>query len=794
MYGQDKFYNDIIPQSLRFDDGDSAYLTRTNSSAGNRRTWTFSAWVKVANIGSGTQNYILGGTTDNYNLNWAVFFFGSDELTFYSYTSTQQYQINTGDYGVFRDPSAWYHLVLAWDTTQATASDRIKLYINGVRFTNFDTAAYPAQNYEEGYINNNIQQDIGKAATANKGYDGYMAEVHFVDGTAYTPTAFGETKEGIWIPKQFTGTYGTNGYHFDFGNGSALGNDNSGNNNDFTPNGLAATNVVPDSPENNFGTMNPLDKNSMTVSNGNLKVVPSADYRAIRGTFGIPTSGKWYFEARILTPGGGNVQDNQIGVVTSSNVLTGTSPYPQSFTYGVGYLGSGNINRAGSNQQTGLTAFTAGKILGVAVNVDDNQVQFYLDGVAVGTTHALVSTTEPNFPFYVGATNRGAVFNFGQDSTFDAARSAGGNADANGIGDFAYAPPAGFLSLCSSNLPNPGIDPNDNENPTDHFNTVLYTGTGSSLAVTGVGFQPDWVWVKNRGTTNAHVVYDSVRGPALRIYPSSTAAEATGGLTSFDTDGFTVNGSFDTEGGSSNYVAWNWKAGGTAVTNNDGDIQSQVSANVKAGFSIVSWTADGSQDNRVGHGLNSAPELVIYKARTYTGNQSSWHWRTEVIDGTNDAFLWQTNDDAFDVDVAYPVPTSTTIGNYGYNNGSTMIAYCFHSIDGFSKIGKYVANNSTDGPFVYTGFRPAWVQTKADLDSMVWGMFDNKRETFNVRENMMAIAGAPAEPYQTQSDIDFLSNGFKFRDGATSWNNYSAGATYVYWAFASQPFKYANAE
>ena len=123
-----------------------------------------------------------------------------------------------------------------------------------------------------------------------------------------------------------------------------------------------------------------------------------------------------------------------------------------------------------------------------------------------------------------------------------------------------------------------------------------------------------------------------------------------------------------------------------------------------------------------------------------------------------------------------------------------MIAYCFHSIDGFSKIGKYVANNSTDGPFVYTGFRPAWVQTKADLDSMVWGMFDNKRETFNVRENMMAIAGAPAEPYQTQSDIDFLSNGFKFRDGATSWNNYSAGATYVYWAFASQPFKYANAE
>ena len=243
------FYPYSINQSLRFEDADSAYLTRTNSSAGNRRTWTFSAWVKVTNLNA-SQNYILGGTTDNYNLNWAVFFFGSDELTFYSYSSTQQYQLHLHE--VFRDPSAWYHLVLAWDTTQSTEADRIKIYINGSQITSFDTAAYPSLNYEEPYINNNIQQDIGRAATADKGYDGYMAEVHFVDGSALSPTSFGETKSGIWIPKKYTGSHGTNGYHLDFADGSALGDDESGNGNDFTPNGLAATDVMLDSPTNNW--------------------------------------------------------------------------------------------------------------------------------------------------------------------------------------------------------------------------------------------------------------------------------------------------------------------------------------------------------------------------------------------------------------------------------------------------------------------------------------------------------------------------------------------------------------
>ena len=324
----------------------------------------------------------------------------------------------------------------------------------------FDAARFPNNPIDERIEwDNNDAENSAATVDIDFDSDGFTLQTTFDNMNAssgeYIYMAFADTRDSV--------------FH----------KDTSGNLNNFTPSNLDVNDVVPDSPTNNFGTMNPLDKNSMTVSGGNLKVVPSADYKAIRGTFGIPTSGKWYFEARILTPGGGNVQDNQIGVVTQQNVLTGTSPYPQGFTYGVGYFGSGKINRAGSTAQSSLTAFTAGKILGVAVNVDDDEVQFYLDGSAVGTTEQLVSTTEPNFAFYVGATNRGVVFNFGQDSTFAGATTAGGNADANGIGDFKYAPPSGHLALCSSNLPDITIGPGQSSQADEHFDTVLYTGNGN---------------------------------------------------------------------------------------------------------------------------------------------------------------------------------------------------------------------------------------------------------------------------------------------------------------------------
>ena len=788
------FYDHNIAQSLRFNRGDTAYLARTSSSTSSSdKQFTFSCWVKRGNFGS---YYTLLGTAEG----------GDREYFGFMDTNVFIYQVNNGtnliSTQLFRDSAAWYHVVVAVNINESTASDRQKIYINGEQITSFSTANYYGSSDTVNFMKSGVVTSVGRLSSSYaNSFDGYIAEAHFVDGSTLAPTSFGETSEGIWIPKAYSGSYGTNGFHLTFADSSALGDDTSGNGNDFTANNLAASDVVPDSPTgNNFGVMNPLDKNSMTLSEGNLKVVPSGDYKAIRGTFGIPTSGKWYFEARYLTPGGGNVQDNQVGIVTASNVLSGSSPYPQAFTYGVGYLGLGQINRGGSAAQSSLTAVTAGKVLGVAVNVDDDEVQFYLDGSAVGTTHALVSTTEPNFPFYVGATNRGVIFNFGQDSTFTGAVSAGGNADANGIGDFAYAPPSGHLALCTSNLPDPTIGPGQDDQAGDYFNTVLYTGTGSSQSITGVGFQPDWVWIKGRSNSRRHMLFDSVRGVQKRLISDDTNSELTmtDGLSSFDSDGFTEGGNLNTGNSGETFVAWSWKAGGTAVSNSEGSLTCNVSANTEAGFSIVTWTAN-SDNGTLGHGLNSAPELIIAKP---LGSGTNWyvmHTPGGVVPATNILNLDNSADD-FNPGVnhfndTYPTDTVFSYGGYLGDDLSddNKVAYLFHSVDGFCKVSSYVGNSSTDGTFVYTGFRPAWLLVKTISGADRWVLFDSVRSPINPIEEKHELNpdDTSAEGTSGTDCFDFLSNGFKLRRTGNVFN--TSGRTYIYMAFAEAPFKFANA-
>jgi hypothetical protein len=501
------FYPYLIDQSLRFNKPDNAHLSKTYGTAGNRKTFTISCWIKRSNLSNNNIGHICASYDGSSTRQFRILFNSSDQLQFGQGGSGTSGIIATN--AVFRDTSAWYHCVFVADYANSTAADRAIIYVNGERQSVSTTSSFLDAN---GHWLSTYAMRIGRIGTSDVQYfDGYMAEFHCIDGTALDPTSFGETINGVWVPKQYSGSYGTNGFYLSFADSSAIGDDLSGNTNDWTANNLAASDVVPDSPTNNFGTMNVLDKNSMTLTEGNLRVTPTADYKAVRGTFGIPTSGKWYFEARVITGGGGNVQDNHIGITTSQNVLTGSSPYPQSFTYGVGYLGVGQINRAGSVSQTGLTTFSVGTILGVAVNLDDNEIQFYINGTTEGTTETLVSTAEPNFAFYVGATNRSSQFNFGQDSTFAGAISAGGNADANGYGDFAYAPPSGFLALCSANLDEPSIGPNSTTTSDEHFNTVTYTGTGASNSIT-VGFQPDFTWIKSRSNAYNHQLVNSVVG------------------------------------------------------------------------------------------------------------------------------------------------------------------------------------------------------------------------------------------------------------------------------------------
>ena len=321
------------------------------------------------------------------------------------------------------------------------------------------------------------------------------------------------------------------------------------------------------------------------------------------------------------------------------------------------------------------------------------------------------------------------------------------------------------------------------DKPTDHFNTVLYTGTGASLANTGVGFQPDFTWIKGRSGATEHVLTDSVRGVTKELSSNDTGADETvaQGLTAFGTDGFTVgtDGSYNTS--SATYASWNWKAGGTAVSNTAGSITSSVSANTTSGFSIVSWTADGENATTVGHGLGSTPKIVIYKDR----GGGTWYVLYTFVDGSQDYLVLNGTNASAGLDSAtYGTATSTTISNIGFTNGNNMIAYCFADTS-MIKCGSYTGNGSADGTFVYTGFKPAFVLLKQSTSTTQWFMLDNKRNTYNVVNDRLRTD--TSDSGSTSLDfMDFTSNGFKMRG---TYNGYNvSGGTYIYMAFAENPF------
>ena len=326
------------------------------------------------------------------------------------------------------------------------------------------------------------------------------------------------------------------------------------------------------------------------------------------------------------------------------------------------------------------------------------------------------------------------------------------------------------------------------DKPTDHFNTVLYTGTGASLANTGVGFQPDFTWIKGRSGATEHVWTDSVRGVTKELSSNDTGAEETvaQGLTAFGTDGFTVgtDGSYNTS--SATYASWNWKAGGTAVSNTAGSITSSVSANTTSGFSIVSFTGTGSTAT-VGHGLGVTPKMFIVKNRSITETWRPYH---VALGGGQALALNGTN--ATDTDASYwsntnPTSSVFTVGtNTGTNgSGNSMIAYCFADTS-MIKCGSYTGNGSTDGTFVYTGFKPAWIMIKkSSASGSGWMIFDTKRNPTNDGATLRLPANT-TDSESTDHILDILSNGFKIRDSDATLN--TSGATFIYMAFAEQPF------
>jgi len=326
----------------------------------------------------------------------------------------------------------------------------------------------------------------------------------------------------------------------------------------------------------------------------------------------------------------------------------------------------------------------------------------------------------------------------------------------------------------------------------EHFNTKIWTGTGSSgHAITGVGFQTDLLWVKARTNTSWHHLFDAVRGVDKAIYSNATDAQATGSndITSFDSDGFTLgSASGATNSSSNNFVGWNWKANGAGSSNTDGSITSTVSANTTSGFSIVKWTGNSTSGATVGHGLGVVPKMIIVKTTARTGNWVTYH---HTLGATK--YLELNNTGALGTSTAAwndTAPTSSvfSLGSWSNtnDNGYGMIAYCFAEKTGYSKFGSYVGNNNADGTFVYTGFKPAWIMIKQTSDTNQWFIFDNKRNTFN--PETLYIQANTSDGDNAFTSLDFTSNGFKFLTSNAAFNN----GSYIYMAFAEAPLVGSN--
>ena len=800
-----------ISRSLRFNEADSAYLNRTPATATNQKTWTWSGWVKrtgptnptnavlpffgVTNAGNDSGFFVVGALGDVISIQgWN---------TVHLRTTT-----------VYRDYSAWQHIVVALDTTQSTAANRLKLYVNGVQETAFSFNTPPTLNADYP-INGNVAHNIfSETGVGSYELGGYLTEVNFIDGQALTPSSFGETNSntGVWQPKAYTGTYGTNGFYLNFSDNSnttaaTLGKDYSGNGNNWTPNNFSVTAGVGndsllDTPtpygtdtglggevRGNYCTFNPLDKaTTVTLSNGNLDLIGTNGGGRARASMAV-SSGKWYFEFLMVDVSGGGY--NGFMATSARADVTGgggtTDLGVNADTWGIPNFNGGYARNSGTNGAA-ITGITNGQIGMYALDMDTGQFWYGINGTWANSGNPVYSnlggyTVAPAIG-HGGSTVISYSYNFGQRP-------------------FAYTAPSGYKALCTANLPTPAIGASPTSLASKFFNTITYSGSGSQ-SVTGVGFQPDFVWVKSRssGAYN-HQLHDAVRGATAGMLNSNAinAQDSSYQFDSFDSDGFTTDASNITgiNNSGQTFVAWNWKASNaSAVTNTSGSITSSVSANPTAGFSIVTYTGNSVAGATRGHGLNAVPKMFFVKGRVGPYGADHWHVYHASLPNTQGLSLNSTGGattSSYFWNDTSPTSTVFTTSTGSSNNfsGQTYVAYCFAEVAGYSAFGSYTGNGSADGPFVFTGFRSAFIMIKRTDTSGDWVMVDSGRDPYNVAQYGLyanqAISessfGSPTPMY------DFNSNGFKIRNIFANTN--SSGGTYVYMAFASNPFKYSLA-
>jgi len=876
----------VINQSLMFNEATDDSMGRTFSSGGNLEIWTYSTWFKRVNGGS-IGNQLLGYTdgggpwqqsTINVNQAGAVQIVDDKGGTGTNVATTR----------LLRDPASWYHIVVAFDTTQAYTYNRLKIYVNGVQETSFSTANYPAR-YAQPYLNRAVLHTIALGNTYNCSQ--YLAETHFIDGIVKTPSDFGKTNNatGQWIAKEYEGSYGTTGFYHRMASG-AIGADSSSNSNTFSTTNLSNANVLTDSPTNNFAVMDPIfiGDDSNTFSEGNLKITTATTNGGLCVATFAPTAGKYYAEFKVVNFGATansiigvrDLGDDPLYVVSGWHNRNLTTQSAKNMGY-YGYNGELHVGPSGAVLSNGAS-YTTNDVIGIAIDYDNSIVKWYKNNVL---QHTKTSADLENVTFAFSDSSGGSGFttecNFGQRA-------------------FAYTPPSGYVTLSTANLPAPAI-----ALPEKHFNTALYAGNNAANRAITTGMEPDLVWLKTRNAGNWHNLFDSVRGAGAVMYSNANTAETTrsDSLTGFSSTGFTVsqNAAYnDLNASDHTYVSWNWKAGGAtpvktyavkvvsdsgnkyrfddfaasaqtvdmqeggtytfdqsdssnsnhplrfSVTSNGshgggseyttgvvttgspgssgaktvitvaasaptlyyyctnhsgmggqantnstrgstnftGSSKGIVSANVAAGFSIVSFTGTGAWQT-LGHELGVIPEVVITKARSV---QQDWYWVHTKVDGTLDYMVLNT--DVANANGSATVPTSSVFQTQ-YAANQTNIAYCFASKPGFSKIGTYLGNGRADGSMVHLGFTPAWVIIKRANVGGYWLMQDVVRDPINANNARLFGDLPDAELSHANYNIDFLSNGFKTRVNHTGMN--TNASTYFYMAFAKAPFKYANA-
>ena len=526
-------------------------------------------------------------------------------------------------------------------------------------------------------------------------------------------------------------------------------------------------------------------------------------------------SGKFYWEAYMPAnqTGGSHLACGILNVgdgatKSSSSVGLGIS------TGDIGINPANNVVKFSNVQTKDYTesAFSSGDILQVAVDADNGAIYFGKNNTFLGSSDPTSGSSKTG----AGATwtpssyaggwapsqgcqggNGNAIYmNWGQDSTFAGARSAGGNADENGFGDFVYSPPSGYLALCSANLPTSSdIDPaeTDDDFPGKNFNVVLFTGNGSTNAITGLGFQPDLIWGFTRDGAQDKRMIDSTRGGASRLYSNNgnTADTSQTAISAFGADGFTANGGYFNNDNTKECGAWCWRAnGGTTSTNSDGSADTTVQANTAAGFSIFTF-ANSSGSKTLGHGLGKAPSMYVIRG---IGEGTSWGIYHKSLGATKYVRWNSTNGSASST--AYfndTEPTSSVLSVGSTLTGSSLLCYAWAEIEGYSKFTTYTGNGNVNGPYIYLGFRPRMIMLKRyDRNGDYWYCIDSARNTFN---GPGALLTSPDNDitesnHGTSNVIDFLSNGFKMRTTGSGLNG--SGGTWLVAAWADVPYKYNN--